>query len=284
MLNEDELKKINHMLFLIFFSILMFVNLYTIDFHAAFNPHLLLLVAGLIVAITGIAAIVVNTALSDNATRGAILHGMYRSNFIFMGWPLVQNLVGVDNMHVVTVLIIVVVPLYNLLGVIVLESYRGGKVALVPVLKGIMRNAMLVGAAIGLVLNLAGVRLPAVLLDPLVSIHHATGTVALVLLGANINFSTIGECVRPLIAAVFGRLVIVPSVALTVAALAGYRGVELASLLAVFCTPTAVVTYTMAVSMQSNYKLAANIVVFTSFFSLFTLVFWIFILKTLALI
>jgi predicted permease len=85
------------------------------------------------------------------------------------------------------------------------------------------------------------------------------------------------------VAAVTGKLIVIPAVMLAGAVLLGFRGIELISLLPVFCAPTAVVSFTMAEQMGGDCDLAGHIVVFSTIASAFTLVGWIFLMRQLAL-
>ena len=72
-----------------------------------------------------------------------------------------------------------------------------------------------------------------------------------------------------------------PAAALTVGALIGLRGVSFVTLIAVFASPTAVSSFTMAEQMDSNGQLAANAVVFSSALASLTMFCWIFLFKSL---
>lgn len=54
----------------------------------------------------------------------------YRSNAVLFGMPIVQLIYGDSQLGVMSMLIAVIVPLFNILSVIVLESFRGGKARL----------------------------------------------------------------------------------------------------------------------------------------------------------
>ncbi len=69
---------------------------------------------------------------------------------------------------------------------------------------------------------------------------------------------------------------------LTVAAYVfGFRGVEFVTLVAIFASPCAVVSFAMAQQMGGDADLAGNCVVFTSALSCLTMFGWILLFKTL---
>ena len=76
-----------------------------------------------------------------------------------------------------------------------------------------------------------------------------------------------------------GKLIVYPAMAVGVAILLGFRNEQLAVILAMSASPTAVSSYTMAQQMDGDGPLAGQLVVFTTLFSILTVFLWIFGLK-----
>ena len=106
---------------------------------------------------------------------------------------------------------------------------------------------------------------------------------ALLVLGMSLNPKSLKTGKRDLAVCVLGRLIAVPAVGLGLAALLGFRGVAFVTMIAVFASPTAVSSYTMAVQMDSDGQLAANAVVVSSALASVTLFGWIFLFKSLGM-
>lgn len=66
-----------------------------------------------------------------------MIQAIYRSNFVLMGLPIAANIFGKDKLGMTAVLVAVVVPIYNMLAVITLEIFRGQKINVLKILKGI---------------------------------------------------------------------------------------------------------------------------------------------------
>lgn len=283
LMNEEELKHLNKMLFKVFFCIMLFYNIYLTDFHQSFQPDLIAFCVMAVILTCAIASVPVCALVKENPTRGAMIHGIYRSNFLIMGVPMVANIFGQDGIGVTTMLVAIIVPLYNILGVIVLETFRGGQFHLWPIVKGILKNPMIIGTIAGAICNLGGITIPTAILRPLGQVSAATTPMALIVLGASFTKAGVAKRLLPLAATVGTRLLVVPSIILPIAYYLGYRGVEFVSIISIFCTPCAIVTFTMAQQMDSDGELAGNCVIFTSALSCFTLFGWIFLTKTLGL-
>lgn len=180
-------------------------------------------------------------------------------------------------------MIAIIVPLYNILAVITLEIFRGGKICFAKVLASILKNPLILGSVAGIALVALEIKLPLIFEETISSISSAATPMALIVLGASFRMSSIKESKRNLIICVIGRLIVVPGLFLTAATLLGFRGVAFLTLVGVFSAPCAVSSFTMAQQMNSDYKLAANTVMFTSALSSFTIFMWIFLFKQLGM-
>ncbi|MBQ4494244.1 MAG: AEC family transporter, partial [Selenomonadaceae bacterium] len=218
----------------------------------------------------------------DNKRRGVLVQAIFRSNFVLMGVPIVANIFGDENIAVSTMMIAIIVPMYNILAVFALETFRNGRFALLPIIKDIFKNPMILGAIAGATLLILGVEVPKPVLKPIGQISAATTPVALIILGASFRLGATHEHRRQLLGAVFGRLILVPAVVLSTAAYVfGFTGIEFVTLIAIFASPCAVVSFAMAQQMGGDSELAANCVVFTSGLSCLTIFCWILLFKTL---
>ena len=79
------------------------------------------------------------------------------------------------------------------------------------------------------------------------------------------------------------RLLVIPAVFVTGAAILGFRGQELCALLILFAAPTAVSSYPTAVAMGADGDFAAQMVAYTTVFCLPTIFVWTLILNSLGL-
>lgn len=278
-LNGQELKRVNGVIFKVFFFFMLFNSTY----HATINDYRpRLLVYGLVaVLILWVLSWVFSCAVAkDGATRGALIQNLYRSNFVILGYPLVVNMFGYENSGVTAMMVAVIVPFYNVLAVITLEYFRGGNANMKKMIKEVLLNPMVLGFLSAGALRLVGVVLPTFMDKLVTQLGLMTSPLAIIVLGA--SFSGMGKpkwCY--VLISVVGRLLVVPTVGLTISYWMGFRGIEFATLLVMFGAPTAVISYAMAQLMDSDDVLAGNAVVYSTALSCFTLFCWIFIWKTI---
>ena len=284
LLTEEELNHVNRMVFKVFFCIMMFYNLYMADYAAAFRPKLIVFgcLGVLFLFLLGMGAAY---ALEKKVPirRGAMAQAIFRSNFVLYGIPLVGNIFGSEGLAVPTMMIAFIVPMYNVLAVVALETCRGGKLDLWPTCKDILKNPMILGAIAAGIARLIDLHLPASVLKPLGEVAAATTPVALIILGASFRLGTTSHHRWELIFCSATRLLLAPALLLALAACLGFTGVDFVTLIAIFATPCAVASFAMAQQMGSDAELAGNCVIFTTGLSCFTIFGWILVTKTLGL-
>ena len=283
LLTELELAHVNRMVFKIFFFFMMFFNIYTTDLAETFRPHLMLFGAVGVLASALIGGIIICLIEKSNKRRGAMIQAIFRSNFVIMGIPIISNIFGDDQLAIPTMMIAIIVPIYNIVSVFILETFRGGHFYLPTILLGVLKNPMILGAIFGTLFLGLGIPLPKVILKPISQLAAATTPMALIVLGASFKAGSYHEHLPQLIGCILGRLIIVPTIMLSLAIFLGFRGIELVTLMAIFATPCAVAGYAMAQQMDSDADLAGNCVVYTTGLSCFTIFGWVFVLKTLGM-
>ena len=281
LLSEEELRHMNRMVFRVFFFFMMFYNIYISDPGTAFQPTLMLFGAAGVLLTALVFTGIVCRIEPENARRGPMIQAAFRGNYVLMGIPLVSNIFGDAAIVIPTMMIAVIVPIYNILGVLVLETFRGGRFDLLPILRSVLMNPMILGAITGALCRLVELPIPAPVLKPVAQIAAATTPVALIILGASFHGGSYHAHLRQLIFSVASRLIVVPAIVLSLAIILGFRGVELVTLVAVFATPCAVAGFAMAQQMQADAELAGNSVVYSSALACFTIFGWVFLLKTL---
>ncbi len=283
LLDDDELKHLNRMMFVVFFPPLMFENLYGAELHEAVDKKLLLFGVCAVLAVYGFAVLTACRLTKEPKQRGAVIQVIYRSNFVILGLPLAANIYGEDNLAMTAVMVSVIVPLYNVLAVITLEIFRGGRPNAWQVIKKVLTNPIIIGAAAGMLAIVTGIELPGPVEDLISQMSDATTPILLIILGASIDLKSLNHNKKLMFTGVFMRLILVPGVCMTIAALLGFRGLQFVTLLVMFASPTAISAFTMAQSMDSDSELTGNCVVLSTTLAMFTLFLWIFLFKSLGM-
>ena len=280
-LRREEISTINKIAFRIFLPCLLYYNIYCSDLSGSFDPLLMAYAVGGVLLTFGLA--LGYTLLTEKLPerRGVLIQGMFRSNYVIMGIPVATALLGADQLGTVSILIAVIVPLFNMLAVVVLEVFRGQKPKPLHILGQIAKNPLVIGSVLGILTLVAGIRLPHILEQTIQNISAIASPLQLFLLGAFFQFSGLKTYRRELVTVSAAKLIVAPGLFLGLGALLGFRGVAFVSLIGVFASPTAVNSFTMAQQMGGDAELAGDIVVTTSAVSILTMFLWIFLFKSL---
>ena len=282
-IRREEISVINKIAFRIFLPCLLYYNVYCSDLSGSFDPLLMAYAVGGVLLTFGLS--LGYTLLTEKLPerRGVMIQGMFRSNYVIMGIPVATALLGSDQLGTVSILIAVVVPLFNMLAVVVLEVFRGQKPKPLHILGQIAKNPLVIGSVLGILTLAAGIRLPHILERTIQSISAIASPLQLFLLGAFFQFSGLKTYRRELVTVSAAKLIVSPGLFLGLGALLGFRGVAFVSLIGIFASPTAVNSFTMAQQMGGDAELAGDIVVVTSAVSMLTMFLWVFLFKSLGM-
>lgn len=290
LLDGGVLKKMNATVFKVFLPALIIYNVYTSDISEVFDVKLLAYSIACVVGSFLFLMLFIPILEKNNRKRGVIIQGIFRSNFVIFGVPVCLSLYNNEIPGKVAVLIAVIVPIFNFLSVIALETFRSESDTAEKsskkkeIIKGIITNPLIISSAIGLLILFSGIKLPLVIEETLSDVAGIATPLALIILGASMNFSSVSSNMHHLIIVLSGKLIVLPAIFLSIAILMGFRSVDLAILLTLFASPTAVSSFTMAQQMDADDELAGQIVVLGTCLCLITMFLWLFILKQIALI
>ena len=274
MISPQTENQMNNLVFRCFLPLLLFHNITTAQ-TGNLNPRLLLFSAASVLVMFGLSFCITLPLEKENARRGVLIQSMFRSNFVLFG----QEAAGTASL-----MIAVVVPLFNMLAVTDLEIFRGGAIRPGKILRGIFTNPLILASLLGLAFLFGGVRLPDFLESAVSDLAGVATPLAFVVLGASFRFSDVRKYLRHLGLGLSVRLVLFPALLIPVAAALGFRGPEMAAALAMLASPTAVSSFTMARQMGGDSALAGQLVIFGTLLSLFTMFLWVFGLKQVGLL
>ncbi|PHI05185.1 AEC family transporter [Fusobacterium polymorphum] len=250
MVDENSLNIMNRLVFRVFMSTLLFLNVYNIgDFSKLSIDNLKLLAYAFIIIfiIVFLAWLIYMPKVKEKKKLSVLIQGVYRGNFVLFGLAIVDSIYGKEGLATVSLLTIVVIP--TLLGISFI------------ILK---------------------INIPKPVYKTLSDISKITTPLAFIVLGAELQIGNMLKNIKYLISVNILRLIVNPLITIGVGKLIGSQGIELVALLSMSACPTAVASYTMAKEMKADGDLAGEIVATTSILSIFTIFCWVLILKNLA--
>jgi predicted permease len=299
----------NKFVFKVLLPTVLFYNIYTLDGLKDISWSSAVFSVAAVTALFLIAIAISVATTKVNARRGVITQGIFRSNVNIVGLSMAGALGGDPAVSVVAVMSALTVPLYNVLAVISLSLFSpneaSGKQALRGTLKKVLRNPMIIGALVGfaflLVRELQQTFFGSVvfsvqedlpfLFKAISNVKSITTPFALLILGAEFEFSAIKGMFKEVAVGTFFRLVGAPLLGIVAAwLLSAHTGLvsfgpnEYAAFVALFGSPVAVSSVAMAEQMDGDTALATQLVVWTSVFSILTIFLQVCILMSIGLL
>ena len=195
-IRREEILNINKIAFRIFLPCLLFYNVYCSDLSGSFDPLLIAYAVGGV--LVSFALALGYTLLTEKLPerRGVMIQGMFRSNYVIMGIPVATALLGADQLGTVSILIAIIVPIFNMMSIIVLEVFRGQKPKPLHILGQIAKNPLVIASVLGVLALVAKIRLPYILEKTVQSVSGIASPLQLFLLGAFFQFSGLRRYVR----------------------------------------------------------------------------------------
>ena len=278
--NDEDVRKFTHVVFVTLYPFIMFDNLYGKDIAGNMDLRLGLYAVGFTLLQLLVSWIFVCNIEKDNYERGPMIQALYRSNYVLMGFPIAVNLFGKGNITAVAIIMMLVVPFYNISAVIIFETFRGGKINIGHMLRRILTNPIVDGGIAALIVMMLGINLPSPVITTVSALSDATAPIAMILLGAALNLNSFSSDRWRIAVCTIGKLVVFPAIGIAGAVYLGLRDTQLIAVTLMVSAPVALASYAMASSMGGNGKLAGELVVVTTIASCFTIPVFLFILKT----
>ncbi len=279
-LSAPFLQTLNALVFRLFLPVMMFGNISSGA--AAPSVRLTAFAAVSVSALFLLLFLLVPLLEHENSRRGVLIQGIGRSNFAVFGYAIAAALCPPEKLGLAALMVAVVLPLYGVYSTVALELYAPGAHSgglLRHIFFRVLKNPLVISGVLGLLFSVSGLRLPGPVSAALNSVGQAATPLSLIALGGCLDLGRLKSQVRPLILGVAGKLVVVPLIFLSLAALLGFRGTEFAVSLAIFASPTATASFTMTQQLGGDEDLAAGLVALSAIgapasVSLFLLLFY----------
>ncbi len=271
-MNEKTTKQLNIIVFRFFLSVMCGETIYKANLREDVELLPVLIVALSILFVFAASWIIVPRFIKDKTQIPVMIQGLYKANYAILGIPIAQSICGPENIGIVSVIAVVLVPLNNALSAFIFEKYTGSATSVPQLILKIIKNPLVVGSLLGLFLNVIGFKIPTWIMNGIISkVGALTTPLSMMALGASFEFSFIKKYKTHLFWALFGKLMILPAVIIPVTIALGVRGAGLVGVMIYAASPNAVNSYSTAVAMGGDADLANEIVVMSSIVSMLTM-------------
>ena len=274
LVDADFIAQANALVFNIAMPVMLFFSLSDRAFNEAIDIPLIAI--GLFGTFLLIGLLIMVGFLLPSDQRGVFVQGSYRGNLAILGVALALATYGDAALPLVAVYIAVVTTAYNVVAVWVLNSSG--------VLSKLTKNPILIGILAGVFASAFDITMPRFLSTTGMYLTDLTLPLALICIGATLNFSSLRKNSLSIGLAVFFKLIVSPLLLVGLGWWFGLRDERLGILFFMAASPTATASYIMARQMTSHGQLAAEIVAVTSVLGVISYTAGIALLRTLSIV
>ena len=284
LVDEAFMNKLNKLIFRAFFPILMFNNLYKVEPGFTLDGRLVAVGVGSVLLLELILVFLVPKFVKGNPQRGVVIQAIYRSNFVLFAIPLTTSLFGETGSVLASMMVAIVIPIYNVTAVIILELFHGGKSDIRVLVKNVCTNPLILGALVGFIFFMLQIKLPACIDETAAQFADLTTPLALFVLGGTLHFSAVRGNLKYLVPSLTVKMVFLPAVITALATAMGFGNLERFVLFTMYATPVATASYSMAQNMGGDGELAGQFVVISTAVSIVTIFLWVLFFKSMGMI
>ncbi|NLT51922.1 MAG: AEC family transporter [Ignavibacteria bacterium] len=282
---DDNFTKLSSKLvFNVALPVFIFFNVAEFNLESSFNYRQIIFVIGCTVSAYFFAWIFAKILSLCTFQTGVFIQGAFRGNFAIVGIAIISAYFSDEIMGKSSVLLAVIVPLYNILSLIALLSNKKDKITLIFLIKEILKNPLIICIAAAIPFSINKIELPKPIYETGNYIADLTLPLALLSIGGTMNFSQIKNISGAAVSASILKTIIFPFIFTYLSYILGYRNEELGMLFILFSAPTAIVSFIMTNALGGDEKLAGNIIVMTTLLSVVTMPLGIFVMEIAGLV
>lgn len=260
---------------------LVFMAISGTNFQSVFNPDQLIYFVGATLSSFALLWWLAARWIKDGRDLGAFIQGAFRGNYGIIGLAVSYNLFADSGLAQASILLAMVIPLYNVLSIfaLTLPLHKEGGLKFSSAFVEIIKNPLILAVLFALPFSFMGWTLPEVVEKTGRYFANLTLPLALLAIGGSLSIKSLKDTSAMAFWATSTKLVILP-VGLSIGAwVYGFRGQDLAMLFILFGCPTAAASFVMAKATGANGELAANIILTTTLGSVLSLSAGIYLLR-----
>lgn len=185
-----------------------------------------------------------------------------------------EQFIGSNGIALLALAMAVLIPIINVGNIVVLAAFGKVRASFRAVLSSILQNPLVIGCAIGLLINLTGMDLPGPLLSAVDLVARAALGIGVLAVGAGIALNRLVNTSWQVWLGVTLRLVLVPLVFVVLAASLRLSLDEALAGVLIFGVPAAANGYVIALRMGGDADLYADLLTWQTILSLALLPVW----------
>lgn len=223
-----------------------------------------------IIVTFGLSWIIGRRFIKDDNKLSAFVHCIYRSNFVYIGLPIIESIFKDPVMDSVIIVMIFGLTLYNILAIIVLTYYNGDKLKPIDFIIKIVKNPMIIAIFLGLIFKYVNIPLYSGIEDGANMLAKLCTPLSLILIGGSLDFSAGTEDIGLVTTCSFVKDALIAIVMMPIGYMLGFSSSQLVVAFVFFASPCAVNCFIMGKQMGSDADLTSKIITMSFAMSIFT--------------
>ena len=212
--------------------------------------------------------------IKDRKKLSAFVHCAYRSNFVYVGFPILDIIYnGAPSMEHMIVIIAFGLTLYNISAIILLTYYSEAedkRISFVDIFIKILKNPMIAGVLVGAIFNFLQLPVYQGVDKAIEMVAKISTPMSLILIGASLNFESSKSDFKLMFISAFIKTVIAPALLITIGVKLGFTNMELGIAYVFWATPCAANCFIFTKQMKSDYEFASKVITLSFIMSIIT--------------
>ena len=212
--------------------------------------------------------------IKDRKKLSAFVHCAYRSNFVYVGFPILDIIYnGAPSMEHMIVIIAFGLTLYNISAIILLTYYSEAedkRISFVDIFIKILKNPMIAGVLVGAIFNFLQLPVYQGVDKAIEMVAKISTPMSLILIGASLNFESSKSDFKLMFISAFIKTVIAPALLIPIGVKLGFTNMELGIAYVFWATPCAANCFIFTKQMKSDYEFASKVITLSFIMSIIT--------------
>lgn len=212
--------------------------------------------------------------IKDKKKLSAFVHCAYRSNFVYVGFPILDIIYnGAPSMEDMIVIIAFGLTLYNISAIILLTYYSEAedkRISFIDIFIKILKNPMIAGVVVGAIFNFLQLPVYQGVDKAIEMVAKISTPMSLILIGASLNFESSKSDFKLMFISAFIKTVIAPALLIPIGVKLGFTNMELGIAYVFWATPCAANCFIFTKQMKSDYEFASKVITLSFIMSIIT--------------
>ncbi|OLR65612.1 AEC family transporter [Peptoniphilus porci] len=262
---------------LVFYLALPFKLFYDIkssrieSFHLKYVAYILL---GIIFVIFISIVIAKSLRIKDKKKLSAFVHCAYRSNFVYVGFPILDIIYnGAPSMEHMIIIISFGLTLYNISAIILLTYYSESeekRISIIDIAIKIIKNPMIISIIVGAIFNFLHIPVYQGVDKAIEMVSKISTPMSLILIGASLNFESSKSDFKLMFISAFIKTILAPAILIPIGVKLGFTNMELGIAFVFWATPCAANCFIFTKQMKSDYEFASKVITLSFIMSIIT--------------